>query len=324
MELVALGLLVFGVALAEPVSRLLARARWPGRDPVGALLLWQAIGLAGGLALLSAGVIYGLSPLGAPRPALKSVLDELSAGRLPALDVPHVGALVLAAALAARLLGVLVAVTVRTLRVRARHRELLDLLATPWPAAPGARVLEHPVPVAYCLPGLRSRLVVSAGVLDCLDVDQVWAVLAHERTHLRERHDLVVLPFVAWGATAPFVRGMVCAQFAVATLIEMRADDVAVRQASPKQLSGALGAMGGVAPAAALSSFTAALDHRLAGPYRRRPAGAIRPPQARPRALRNSSDHQLAAPLLARPWSNRRAAQCAGTGRRSRAVRRRH
>ena len=60
-------------------------------------------------------------------------------------------------------------------------------------------------------------------------------MLAHERTHLRERHDLVVLPFVAWGATAPFVRGMVCAQFAVATLIEMRAGDVAVAlRASPR------------------------------------------------------------------------------------------
>jgi Zn-dependent protease with chaperone function len=278
MELVAFGLLVFGVALAEPVSRLLARARWPGRDPVGALLLWQAIGLSGGLALLGAGLIYGLSPLGAPRPALDSALDDVGAGRVPALDVPHVVALLLTAALAARLLGVLVAVTVRTLRVRARHRELLDLLATPWPAAPGARVLEHPVPVAYCLPGLRSRLVVSAGVLDCLDVDQVWAVLAHERTHLRERHDLVVLPFVAWGATAPFVRGMVCAQLAVATLIEMRADDVAVRQASPEQLSGALGAMGGGAPAAALSSFTAALNRRL--------ARIVEPPAPLPLALR--------------------------------------
>ena len=278
MELPALALLVFGVALAEPVSRLLARARWPGRDPVGALLLWQAIGLAGGLALLGAGLIYGLAPLGAPPAALDAALAEVGAGRLPALGVPHVVALVLTAALALRLLGVLVAVTVRTLRSRARHRELLDLLATPWPAAPGARVLEHPVPVAYCLPGLRSRLVVSAGVLDCLDVDQVWAVLAHERTHLRERHDLVVLPFVAWGATAPFVRGMVCAQFAVATLIEMRADDVAVRQASPKQLSGALGAMGGVAPAAALSSFTAALHRRL--------ARIVEPPAPLPLALR--------------------------------------
>ena len=94
---------------------------------------------------------------------------------------------------------------------------------------PGAHVLDHPVPVAYCLPGLRSRLVLSAGVLDALEPAAVAAVLAHERAHLRERHDLVVLPFVAWGATAPFVRGMVCAQLAVAALVEMRADDVATR-----------------------------------------------------------------------------------------------
>ena len=127
----------------------------------------------------------------------------------------------------------LVAVTVRTLRTRRRHRDLLDLLATPWPAVPGAHVLDHPVPVAYCLPGLRSRLVLSAGVLDALEPAAVAAVLAHERAHLRERHDLVVLPFVAWGATAPFVRGMVCAQLAVAALVEMRADDVADRGYHP-------------------------------------------------------------------------------------------
>ncbi len=265
MELVAIGLLGLGVVLAEPASRWLAMARWPDRDPVTALLLWQAIGLAGGLALLGAGLIYGLAPLGSPLPAAATVVGELAKGRLPeALGPAHVVALLLTVALGVRLLSVLAAVTLRTLRVRARHRDLLDLLGTPWPAVPGARVLDHPVPVAYCLPGLRSRLVVSAGVLDCLDVGQVWAVLAHERTHLRERHDLVVLPFVAWGATAPFVRGMVCAQLAVATLIEMRADDVAVRRASSEELSDALVAMGGSAPAAALSSFTSALDRRLA------------------------------------------------------------
>ena len=64
MELSALGLLVLGVALAEPVSRMLARAHWPVRDPVGALLAWQAVGLSGGLALLGAGVLYGVAPLG--------------------------------------------------------------------------------------------------------------------------------------------------------------------------------------------------------------------------------------------------------------------
>ncbi|GAA3234179.1 M56 family metallopeptidase [Pseudonocardia petroleophila] len=261
MELTALGLLLLGVVLAEPASRALARAHWPARDPVGALLVWQAVGLAGGLSLLGAGVVYGLAPLG---PTLPSALRAIDASAPERLGVTHVVALVLALLLALRLVGVLVAITVRTQRARRRHRDLLDVLGTPWPAAPGARVLDHPVPVAYCLPGLRSRLVLSVGVLDRLDPAGVRAVLAHERAHLRERHDLVVLPFVAWGATAPFVQGMVCAQVAVAALIEMRADDVAASGSRSAELVGALRTMGGAAPAAALSSFTTALDRRLA------------------------------------------------------------
>jgi Zn-dependent protease with chaperone function len=261
MELTALGLLLLGVLLAEPVSRSLARAHWPARDPVGALLVWQSVGLSGGLALLGAGVVYGLAPLG---PSLPSAFRALDASSLALLGPTHVVALVAALLLGLRLVGVLGAITVRTLRARRRHRDLLDVLGTPWPAAPGARVLDHPVPVAYCLPGLRSRLVLSAGVLDALEPAGVRAVLAHERAHLRERHDLVVLPFVAWGATAPFVRGMVCAQVAVAALIEMRADDVAAAGERSAELVGALRTMGGAAPAAALSSFTTALDRRLA------------------------------------------------------------
>jgi Zn-dependent protease with chaperone function len=263
VELAALGLLVLGILLAEPVSRALAVARWPARDPVGALLAWQAVGLAGGLSLVGAGVVYGLAPLGSD---LRGALSTL-AGRPSAVagtGVGHVLALLVGVGLAGWLLGVMALTTTRTLRARSRHRDLLDLLGTPWPAVPGARVLDHPVPVAYCLPGRRSRLVVSAGVLDALDPVQVGAVLAHERTHLRERHDLVVLPFVAWGATAPFVRGMVCAQVAVAALVEMRADDVAVCHTAPAELACALRTVGGAAPAAALASFTAALDHRLA------------------------------------------------------------
>jgi bla regulator protein blaR1 len=264
MECAALGLFLLGVLLAEPVSRSLARAHWPARDPVGALLVWQAIGLAGGLALLGSGIVYGLAPLGPTLPsALRAAAGTLAEGELPDLGLTHVLALLAALVLALRLVGVLLAVTVRTLRARQRHRDLLDLLATPWPDVPHARVLDHPLPVAYCLPGLRSRLVVSAGVLDALDPPAVKAVLAHEQAHLRERHDLVVLPFVAWGATAPFVRGMVCAQVAVAALVEMRADDVASTAVTPKQLTGALRTVGGAAPAAALSSFTDALDRRL-------------------------------------------------------------
>ena len=198
----------------------------------------------------------------------------------------------------------------RTLRARRRHRDLLDVLATPWPAVPGARVLDHPVPVAYCLPGRRSRLVLSVGALRALDPAQVVAVLAHERAHLRERHDLVVLPFVAWGATAPFVRGMVCAQVAVAALIEMRADDVAAARTRPPQLACALQTVGGAAPAAALGSFSTALDRRLAritGPVRSavgpdvgaRPAGRGRARRDAPRgAAAQLMSEGLVAPAV--------------------------
>lgn len=265
MELTALGLLLLGVALAEPVSRALARADWPSRDPVGALLLWQAIGLAGGISLVGAGLAFGLAPLGTNVLSAGGVaLSELGRGRFPELGVVHLLALVVALVILGRLVAVLVTTTVRTLRTRRRHRDLLDVLATPWPASPGTRVLDHPVPVAYCLPGRGSRLVVSAGVLDRLDTAGVRAVLAHERAHLTERHDLVVLPFVAWGATAPFVHGMVCAQVAVARLIEMRADDVGRDRCDGAELVRALKTVGGSAPAAALSSFTDALDARIA------------------------------------------------------------
>ncbi|ANY09106.1 M56 family metallopeptidase [Pseudonocardia sp. HH130630-07] len=265
MELTALGLVLLGVVLAEPASRALATARWPGRDPVGALLLWQAVGLGGGISLFGAGVAFGLSPMGGSLPsAVAAFRAELATGGWPdTMDPLHVGALLIAVGVLARLLAVLLVTTARTLRARRRHRDLLDILATPWPHAAGTRVLDHPVPVAYCLPGRSSRLVVSAGVLDALDTPGVVAVLAHERAHLRERHDLVVLPFVAWGATAPFVRGMVCAQLAVARLIEMRADDVARRLCDPTELVTALKAVGGSAPAAVLSSFTAALEARI-------------------------------------------------------------
>jgi Zn-dependent protease with chaperone function len=258
----AFGLLVLGVALAEPVSRALAAARWPARDPVGALLVWQAVGLAGGLALVGAGVMYGLAPIGGGLPGALAVVAEFPA-TVFGLGLVHLLALGAGLGLLCWLLGVLAATTRRTLRTRRRHRDLLDVLATPWPAVPGAHVLDHPTPVAYCLPGRRSRLVLSVGALRALDPTQVVAVLAHERAHLRERHDLVVLPFVAWGATAPFVRGMVVAQVAVAALIEMRADDVAAARAEPAELAGALRTVGGAAPAAAVGSFVTALERRL-------------------------------------------------------------
>jgi Zn-dependent protease with chaperone function len=209
-------------------------------------VLWQAVGLAAGVTAIGAGVVYGLAPLGDSLPvALRALLRQVTHGRpLAGLTAPHLAALLAAAALGLRLLGVLVLSAYRTTTDRRRHRALVDLLGEPWPDLGGARVLDHPQAVAYCLPGLRSRVVLSAGVLRLLDADEVSAVLAHERAHLSERHDLVMLPFVAWAGALPFLPGVRRARVAVAALVEMVADDRARQVTDPAALAGAIARLG--------------------------------------------------------------------------------
>ena len=78
-------------------------------------------------------------------------------------------------------------------------------------------------------------MVLSRGVLDLLREDEVRAVLAHETAHVEQRHDLVVLPFVALGATFPRLRVVATAREQVALLVELLADDSAVRR-HPRQV----------------------------------------------------------------------------------------
>ena len=136
-------------------------------------------------------------------------------------------------ALLASLCWVLIAVSAAALQARRRQRALLALLAHGDPKVPGALVVDYPTAAAYCLPGLRSRIVVlSVGTLELLGRGELAAVLAHERAHLRERHDLVLLPFTALRRAFP--RSAMCAEAhrAVALLVEMLADDRALRGAA--------------------------------------------------------------------------------------------
>src|ERR1035437_6268499 len=143
------------------------------------------------------------------------------------------------------------------LRARRRQRALLSLLAHGDPKVPGALVVDYPDAAAYCVPGLRSRIVISAGALAVLDQAELAAVLAHERAHLRERHDLVLLPFTALRRAFPRSAAARQAHTAVALLVEMLADDHALRHSPALELVTALirvGAAGtGSTPAGALA-----------------------------------------------------------------------
>jgi Zn-dependent protease with chaperone function len=280
----AVSLAVLAVLLAWPVPVLLARAAWPGRDPLVALVCWQAIGLAGGLSIIGALLVHGLAPWGRSLPeALWSVARS---GPTDPVRGDHWVALTLAGVLALELVGVLLLSWLRTARTRRRHRALLELVVQPSADLPDARLLEHAAPVAFCIPGARPLLVLSSGMVAELDDDQVAAVVAHERAHLREHHHLLLLPFVAWEAALPVLPAAARAHEAVRELVEMRADDVALTTlpgAAPRRtlaraiVAAAEGAGGAAVPSGALAvagSATGARVVRLLQPPRPLPPAA--------------------------------------------------
>jgi bla regulator protein blaR1 len=223
----ALALGVLAALLAWPVPAALSRASWPQRDPLAALVCWQAIGLAGGLSIIGALLTHGLAPWGHSLPEAWWHWVTRQSPEEPVRG-DHWVAQTLAAVLALELLGVLLLSLVRTARTRRRHRALLELVVQPAAAGEDTRLLDHPAPVAFCIPGARPLLVLSSGMVAELDGAQVDAVVAHERAHLTEHHHLLLLPFVAWRAALPVLPAADRAHDAVRDLVEMRADDVAL------------------------------------------------------------------------------------------------
>jgi Peptidase family M48 len=211
-------------------------ATWPRRSPAAAILLWQALGLAGGLAAVGAFVAAGVGneDTGVVGGVL-IVARRLSAGHLgshgepPVITLVEITSLAAGVTLLAMLWWMLVMAFAVVVQARRRQRELLALLAHGDPKAPGALVVDHPVAAAYCLPGIRSKIVVSVGTLDLLAPAELAAVLAHERAHVRARHDLVLIPFTSLRRAFPRSRVITQAYRTVALLVEMMADDHALR-----------------------------------------------------------------------------------------------
>ena len=242
----ALAFTVMALVLSGPVPAMLARASWPSRAPRAAIVLWQAIALAAVLSAFSAGIaiasrLFAPGPDGRPTATIASEIDVLG---WP-LWIVYVAVFALTLVIGARLAVAVVQVAIATRRRRAHHRMVVDLVgkSQKWAhaqAGDGLRILDVKEPLAYCLPGVRSRVVVSEGTLTALADNEIAAILSHERAHLRARHDLVLEMFTAVHAAFPrFVRSA-SALDAVRLLIEMLADDAAVRAAGPTPLARAL------------------------------------------------------------------------------------
>jgi len=263
----ALAFAVLALLLVGPVPAILARADWPLRAPRAAIVLWQSIAIAAVLSAFSAGL------------AIASRLFLPDSDGLPSADpidalhrlgwaqwLIHLLVLGLTLLVGVRLAVAGVRVAIGTRRRRAHHRMLVDLLGVNRGAL---RILAIDQPLAYCLPGMRARVVVSDGTLSTLGDPEMAAILSHERAHLRARHDLVLEAFTAVHAAFPrFVRSA-SALDAVRLLVELLADDAAVRATGPTPLARALVACAaGPRPSGALAAggpTTVLRVQRLAG-----------------------------------------------------------
>jgi hypothetical protein len=280
MKAVADAVLLAAVAAGSVrCAHVMLRASWPRRSPAAAILLWQALGLAGGLAAVGGLVAVGVSGEG-PRAGVAggvtSLARRLTNGQLVAPHQPllltgvRLAALTAGFVLFTALCGVLLMAFADAVGARRRHRELLALLAHGDPKAPGALVVDHPAAAAYCLPGIRSQIVVSVGTLDLLAPAELSAVLAHERAHVRARHDLVLIPFTSLRRAFPRSRVIAQSYRTVALLVEMMADDHALRLRGllPRELAIALlrfgtAASATTAPAGALAAAEGELTARV-------------------------------------------------------------
>lgn len=266
---------LLAVIFFGPAGVWLDRAGWLNRAPRAGIALWQAVGTAGAISAVGAGLALAVAPL---RVGLAPGVVDLMKGALDGHPLRDIGmteafGLTLAADVAAVLLAGLIMTAVRSAAARHRHRILLDLVSKRSEQVPDTVLLDDPRAAAYCLPGIRPRIVLSVGTLDLLDVNELGAVVAHERGHAHEHHDLLLLPVASmvdmlrW---MPYVRR---APTAVARLLEMAADDYAARRHDPRALASALVQMASsqVAPACAFgaTSGTVALRvRRLLEPHR--------------------------------------------------------
>lgn len=290
-------LLVYAAAIAAAGSRWLPRASWPLRAPRAAIAAWQAATLSVIASVVAAGVIMAVPCLRiSTDPAvLRACLSVMWAQyATPQGTLTAATGSVLVVAVLGRMTWCTGMAMVRARRRRARHDDVLAMVARPGPA--GVRLIDDEHPAVYCLPG-RGPIVMTTGALRCLDDRQLEAVLAHERAHLSGRHHLVLMFASALREAFPQAGFFAVAARQIGELIEVAADDAAIRREHRFTLAGALLAVATTGfPAGALGAGGTAAAQRV-----RRLIDPPRRPSPARRALTSATLTAVSIAALATP-----------------------
>ncbi len=221
----------------------LRAAAWTHRSPRLGIIAWQAVSLSVVLALPLIGITLALPTL----PITTRLADAFNTCALalqeqystPGGALVATAGMVLAAAVVVRITYCFGVSWLRIRRQRKVQRGGLSLVGRRDEDS-GAWLVDHPTPSVYCMPGRRRDVVVTSAAVTALDDRQLDAVLAHERAHLNARHDVVLLIAVALHAAFPFLPLFRIGHDQLAVLVEMHADDQALRSSDRRDLATAL------------------------------------------------------------------------------------
>lgn len=273
----ALALLGFAALVVLVAGRSLPGAQWTRRAPRLGVVAWQAASLAVPVSVMLAGLALAL-------PVLHVATDDL-AGMIGACEfllrehyetpggvVVHVLGVVGAAAVSGRLAYSLFG-ELRAVRAERRRQQQQIRLVGRADLVPGAWVVDDPRPAVFCVPGHHAKVVLTTGALGVLTAHEQSLALAHERAHLRGRHDVALAFASALRRAMPRIRLFVLAEQETATLVEMLADDHATPTGHRRELATALVKLAeGPRPAGALAANGGAAVQRV-----RRLLGAATP-----------------------------------------------
>ncbi|MGC5244207.1 MULTISPECIES: M56 family metallopeptidase [Streptomyces] len=249
-------LIGYTAAVGFVAPRLMLRGRWPHRAPALAAAVWHtlAISFSIGAALTAYNLAMPTEHLHADLVGLLHACgvdvgtaepDPGMAERL-AVGVPAAIGMALGTSFAFHV--------ARARRVRTQHRKAVDLVGR-HSARLGATVLPYHIPAAYCLPGRDPRIVISDAAVRELTPEQLAAVLEHEQAHIAGRHHLFLAAVEAFHSVFRWLPLARHAREQTALLLEMVADDRALRSHCHEALATAMYEMAAArAPKGALAA----------------------------------------------------------------------
>jgi Zn-dependent protease with chaperone function len=210
-------LVVLALAVVVVAPRVLTRSAWTIDRPRTALVAWSVAVLLGAL-----GFVVGIALVVlADRP----ITDPFGLAESPTRGL-NVGVAVLA------VIAFVIAVRVRPGAEHRAVREAMRSGAAPHREIDGTivAVVEADHALACAVPGRSGGVLVSTGLADRLRTDELEAVVAHERAHLRQRHAAAVAVAESIERAVPWIPGARAMARSTRVLVEFAADDAAVRR----------------------------------------------------------------------------------------------